>query len=116
MGINRPRALVSRDKYPEIQMLKESGLTLTEISKMYEISRSRVSQIVNGKYIPDSACKYNEYAENTSKILEMYHHGWKIVQIAKNLGISKQRVSKILIDHGLRTNKKATNKVKNKDA
>lgn len=93
---------ITKEKYVDIINMHNDGMSNKEIAKLYDVSTSRIGQILreNGLYATKGIyTKFSE--EDCSRIVRLYKSGVSSVEIAKLFNCSYTPIKKILKLNGI---------------
>ena len=98
----KPKTLKKRKREEEIERLYMDGVTLSEIAKIYGVSRQRIDQIARDLELPKRGHKKSDAWLQSEKIKELGEQGLSSDQIAERLFLPKHMVVLIAKRMGIR--------------
>lgn len=96
------RKKLDENDYKTIIQLKQNGYTNQELADIFNVTKSRIGQILRSNGISSINSKYLNFSEDDcQKIIELYNQGVSSVNIGKIFGCSKNPITRVLHDNGI---------------
>ena len=96
------RKKLDENDYKTIIQLKQNGYTNQELADIFNITKSRIGQILRSNGINSTNSKYLNFSEDDCQnIIDLYKQGVSSVNIGKIFGCSKNPITRVLHDNGI---------------
>ena len=101
IGGDGKRKIVSDDQYEEIKELYLSGFSAYKIGTLFGVDKATITKIlrIQGVKIRSNAININRQEMN--EVIEQYHTGCSIAELAKRYGCSKSGMKGLLLKNGV---------------
>lgn len=87
---------LTQEQTNEIVRLYKSGHTVADLMRLYECSGGPIFRVLRDNDVPRRAQGSEMKTKRNQKILNMRDDGYAEVEIARSLGITRQRVHQII--------------------
>jgi intein-encoded DNA endonuclease-like protein len=99
------RKKLDENDYKKIIELKQNGYSNADLANMFEVTSSRIGQILRGSGISSVNERYLQFSdEECEEIVSLYRQGVSAVKIGKIFGCSKSPITRVLNNNGIQLN------------
>jgi Mor family transcriptional regulator len=86
----------TEDQTDELVRLYKAGHTVADLMRLFQCSGTPILRVLRDNDVPRRAQGDELRTKRNQKILDMHDNGYREVEIARGLGISRQRVHQII--------------------